>query len=138
MSIKRLPARHESLQEFIAFISECAEDKGLSDETAGRMELVLEEALVNIFNYAFPLGEGWVEVSCVDDGPGLLIEIRDNGISFDPLSLPDPDLASDASDRMIGGLGVYFMRKMTERILYHRDGETNSLTLGFTDRGDSN
>jgi len=134
MSIKRLPAKQESLKEFLAFISGCAEEKGLSADTAGRMELVLEEALVNIFNYAFPLGEGWVEVYCVDDDAGLSIEIRDNGIPFDPLSLPDPDLASDASARRIGGLGVYLMRKMTERILYHRDGETNILTLHFFNR----
>jgi serine/threonine-protein kinase RsbW len=134
MSIKRLPARPESLKKFTSFILECAEGKGLSSEAAGRMELVLEEALVNIFNYAFPEGEGWIEVFCADDGPGLLIEIRDNGIPFDPLSLPDPDITADAPDRRIGGLGVYFMRKLTEKILYRRDGETNILTLNLLNR----
>lgn len=135
MTTKRLPARQDSLPEFLAFVRGCAGAAGLATRTLDRVELVLEEALVNVFNYAFSGETGSVEVGCrTVEGPALVVRILDQGIPFNPLSLPDPDTAADASERQIGGLGVLFMRKMSDQISYWRDGDTNILTLRFFDR----
>lgn len=133
MSRIQLPARLESLREFLSFTSECAVKKGFTAGRMGQIELVIEEALVNIFNNSFGKDqEGAVEVSCPeDDSSSLTIEIRDKGIPFDPLSLPDPDLNLGLSERKIGGLGVFFIKNMTDSAMYRRDGDTNILTLAF-------
>jgi serine/threonine-protein kinase RsbW len=51
-------------------------------------------------------------------------------VPFDPLSLPEPDLASVAEDRPIGGLGVHLMRRLTDQQSYeYASAAGNRLTL---------
>ena len=98
-----------------------------------QIELAAEEALVNIFRYAYPEEAGEVGVCCrLEDDARLIIEIFDNGVPFNPLSLSEPDLTADASDREIGGLGVFFIREMADDVQYHRDGTNNILRLSFS------
>jgi len=126
----KLPARLEHLERLIEFVSEFLEYSGLTQKKIREIELATEEALVNIFNYAYPEGAGDVKVSCrQDDDTRLVLEIADNGIPFDSLSLPDPDLAPDIPDRKIGGLGILLIRKMVDEVRYRRDGESNILTF---------
>ena len=129
----RLPATLENLGKFLNFISRLAEQNGFSVSVVREIELAAEEALINIIHYAYPERAGEVEISCrKDDDSRLIMEIVDNGIPFDPLSLSEPDLTANASDRKIGGLGVIFIREMADGVLYRRDGDTNVLTLMFS------
>ncbi|MDY6970851.1 MAG: ATP-binding protein [Thermodesulfobacteriota bacterium] len=126
----KLPARLEYLERFIKFVSTFLRHRGLTQRRVGDIELATEEALVNIFEYAYPKGVGDVEVSCRQDSDTeLVLEISDNGIPFDALSLPDPDLTPDISDRKIGGLGILLIQKMVDEVRYRRDGERNILTF---------
>ena len=59
----------------------------------------------------------------------FLLEIVDDGIEFDPLKLPEPDLESSVEDRKIGGLGIYFVRKMMHDVKYKRVKEKNILLM---------
>ena len=83
--------------------------------------------------YLYLLIKGEVEIRYrKDDDTRLILEIVDNGIPFDPLSLSEPDLTANVSDRKIGGLGVIFIREMTDEVRYRRDGDANVLTLTFS------
>ena len=96
------------------------------------VELATEEALINIIHYAYPERAGEVEIRYRKDGDTVLkLEIMDNGIPFDPLSLSEPDLAANLSDRKVGGLGVMLIREMAAEVRYRRDGDANVLTLIF-------
>ena len=129
----RLPARSESLEEFLEFVSGLAEERGLSERKIKEIELAIEEALVNIIHYAYPESAGEVEIHYrKNDDTNFILEILDNGVPFDPLSLSEPDLTGDVSDRKVGGLGVFFIREMTDKVRYRRNGETNALTLTFS------
>ena len=113
------------------FVSGFAEDHGFSKARISEIQLAAEEALLNIFQYAYP-GEhkGEVEVTCeMKSDSELNIRILDNGIPFDILSLSEPDLACPLPDRKIGGLGCYLIRKMADQVHYRRQGDTNILTL---------
>jgi len=135
MLIKQMPARVESLHELLTFIRTEAKTRGFSEDALRRIELVAEEALVNVFVHGYAETQGQVEVRClVSNDPALTIEIRDKGVSFDPLSLADPDLQADLSKRKIGGMGVFLIRKMTDRVTYRREGENNILTMTFSNR----
>ena len=129
----RYPAKLENLGKCLDFISCLAERDGFSASVVKEMELAMEEALTNIFNYAYPDQAGEVELSYRKDNDSrLILDITDNGIPFDPLSLSEPNLTANVSDRKIGGLGVFFIRKMTDDVRYHRDGDANVLTLIFS------
>jgi anti-sigma regulatory factor (Ser/Thr protein kinase) len=125
-------ARIEHLERLIEFISRCATEQGFGQERTQEMEVATEEVLVNIFNYAYPEEAGKVQVSCTgEDEVGFIIEVMDDGIPFNILSLPDPDVTSGISDRKVGGLGVFLVRELVNEIRYRRDGDRNILTLVF-------
>ncbi len=131
MSQLRLPAKVENLKEFMRFVSDFAKAEGFAVKRIREIELATEEALINIFNYAYPDNEtGEVEVRCkMEDRTSLVIEILDTGEPFDIQSIPEPDLTLDVSERKVGGLGIYLIKQMVNRVQYRREGQSNILTL---------
>src|SRR5208283_5857309 len=135
MLIKKMPARAESLHDLLTFITDEAKRKGFSEDALRRIELVAEEALVNVFVHGYPQNQGQVEVRCLaSDDSSLTIEISDTGVSFNPLSLADPDLQPDLATRKIGGMGVFLIRKMTDGVAYRREGNNNILNMTVLNR----
>jgi anti-sigma regulatory factor (Ser/Thr protein kinase) len=124
-----LPARLEHLGTFIAAVTEVAQAKGAGAKTVYNIELACEEALVNIINYAYPEATGNIELTCKHEGESLLIEIVDTGMPFDVLSLTAPDTAAGIEERGIGGLGIYFMKKLMDEVTYRREGDKNILEM---------
>ena len=59
----------------------------------------------------------------------LTIELRDAGVPFNPLEVPDPDITLPANEREIGGLGIYLCKKMMDSIDYHYVDGNNVLTM---------
>lgn len=110
-------------------VSECAKEQGFDQKKIGKIELALEEALVNICNYSYPEEPGNAEVSCKQDNRRFIIEIVDSGIPFDMTSLPAPDVTSSIEKRKIGGLGIFLIKKMVDGVKYRRKGSLNILNL---------
>jgi len=132
MKSLKLAAIIENLDQFISFVHTCSEECGFEGKGAMEIELAVEEALVNIFNYAYPDGEGKVEMQyALKEGKKFVIEIRDKGIPFDGLSRPDPDTTADIENRKIGGMGIFFIKKLADEVRYIRNGDMNVLTIVF-------
>jgi serine/threonine-protein kinase RsbW len=95
-----------------------------------QIALVVEELVVNAASYGGRApSEGWIEVRIDQVSGGLEIVIEDNGNPFDPFSATLPDIELDLDSRAIGGLGVHFVREMTEQQSYQRMGNINRVTL---------
>ena len=125
-----LPAKLENLPLFIAAVTAHARRAGFGDDRINAIELAVEEALVNVFNYAYPAGPGDATVWCRSDNPNTLtIRIEDSGAPFDSLALPAPDTAAGLDDRPIGGLGVFLIRQFMDDARYARQDDRNILTL---------
>jgi serine/threonine-protein kinase RsbW len=131
----RLPARQENLRPMIDFVSGLARENGFGPKRILEVELAAEEVLVNIMNYAYPQGAGDIEIACKEEsGRRVIVEITDYGVAFDPLSFPVPDLLVELAVRRVGGLGIFFARKMADHIRYQRRANANVLILTFTNR----
>ncbi len=127
-----LPAEMAQLEKLILFITSHVNDAGYASRRVSEIELAAEEALVNIFHYAYPGGTGLVRMSCDMTGTDAFqLEISDDGIPFNALNLPDPDISADLFNRKTGGLGVFFMKKMADDYRYRREDGSNVLTLTF-------
>lgn len=125
-----LPARMDSLHAFIEQASVCAEKQGFSPDRIRDIELVLEELFVNIISYAYPEGEGFIEMTCRSDARGRLVfEIADSGVSFNMLAYGDPDTTARIEERQIGGLGIFFVKKLMDEVHYRREDDRNILTI---------
>jgi len=132
LSTIKLPAKLDNLYKFMDVVSRCAKEKGFTQKRINDMELVMEEALVNIFNYAYKDRDntGDVEVTCsIDNDKRFIVDLIDSGIPFNVLSCKEPDLKSDISEREIGGLGVFLMKELADDIQYRREDEKNILRL---------
>ncbi len=129
--MKCIAAKIENLNGANDFVEEYADLFGLPAKKKFGLLLALEEAFVNICGYAYPDGEGEVELSCAGNDDVLTLEIADRGKPFDVLSLPDPDLTLDIMDRPIGGLGIYFIRTLSDSVSYRRENERNILRIEF-------
>jgi len=124
------PAELENLQPMLKFIRDGAEELGFESKKMNQVQMASEEALVNIISYAYPDGRGDVEITrSIEEGKGLVIQIVDWGIAFDPLSRPDPDTEASIEERDIGGLGVFMMRNIMDEVHYERAEDRNILTL---------
>ena len=132
MAKKKRRASIEYLEELLDFVAVCAKKEGFSARRIKNIELVTEESLVNIINYAYPERIGDVEVTCsAEDDSRFIIEISDEGTPFDILSHPAPDLTADIPHREVGGLGGIFIRKFVNDASYSRAGGRNVLSLVF-------
>lgn len=122
-------ARIENLDTVVAFVEEAADRFNLETPKKFGLLIAIEEAFVNVCHYAYPQAEGDVSISCGSDNDAFVLEIIDSGEPFDVLSLPEPDTTSGILDREIGGLGVFFIRKLTNEVSYRREGGQNILRL---------
>jgi anti-sigma regulatory factor (Ser/Thr protein kinase) len=121
----------ENLALVTDFIEGYAERCGLETKKKFGVLVAVEEAFVNICRYAYPDGTGEVEFACGTDGNTFELEIADRGSPFDVLSIPEPDITLDIMDREIGGLGIHFIRKLTDDVSYRRENGRNILRMEF-------
>ena len=94
------------------------------------LNLALEEAVVNVMEYAYPEGQkGNVEIEVTADQEWMTFVIMDTGIAFDPTMKEDADTTLSAEERPIGGLGIFLVRQLMDVIDYKRQDNKNVLTL---------
>ena len=92
--------------------------------------LALEELLVNIVTHGYHDEHcHTIAVMLELHGSHLSVEITDDGMAFDPRTVPAPNFAMSLDERPIGGLGVWLTLKMMDEIDYRREGLLNKLRL---------
>lgn len=127
--VLRVPAEVKGLDEIQDFVASILDENNCSPQARTQLRMALEELFVNVSFYAYPSGEGWVELRCsVEDGVATL-KLIDGGSPFDPLAKPDPDTLLSGEERGIGGLGIYMVKTMVDDITYEYRDECNQLTM---------
>lgn len=123
-------AKLEYLETMLRAVVDASQTHVSDKKTLHDIQLAAEEVLVNIVNYAYPNQEGRVEISCFPyQNRELVIEISDCGIPFDPLAKAAPDVSLPMEERQVGGLGIFLVKKLMDRVEYRREGQKNILTL---------
>ncbi len=121
----------ESLAEISDFVVRSARAAGLDDKGTWEVQLAVDEAATNIILHAYRDGEeGPITVHAEVKGGEFVVCLHDHGVPFNPASVPDPDLHSPLEERKTGGLGLYLMRKLMDRVEFHFDEDGyNVVTL---------
>jgi serine/threonine-protein kinase RsbW len=123
------PATIEEVERIVSFVGGFVSKAGLAADQAGRLELAIEEWVVNLCTHAYAGRDGEIEVAVREGSGELLIEIIDEGPPFDLTASAEPDLTLPLADRKPGGLGLVLIRRMVDEVRYRRDGERNVITL---------
>lgn len=112
------------------FVEEVGEEFSLSADITFNLNLVLEEAVVNIINYAYPEGKHeLIYLSAKVHNGSIVFVLTDTGKEFDPTMAKDADITLPAEERPIGGLGIFLIRNIMNEVRYERIEGKNILTL---------
>jgi sigma-B regulation protein RsbU (phosphoserine phosphatase) len=123
---------HE-VTRFSSFMKSVTEKLGIETSLARKLRLAVEEAVVNVIDYAYPAGtEGDITIKMMSDGNKLHCQIIDAGVPFDPTKKDKTDTTLSVEDRQIGGLGILLVRELMDTINYERSDGQNILTLTKT------
>ena len=120
----------EELDGITAAVEALSADEAWSTDLLFRINLVIEELVLNIIDYGYDDNDQEIELSFKSDANSVTIDITDEGRAFDPLNdAPEPDIDSPLEERHVGGLGVYLARTMMDELTYRRENSRNHLTL---------
>jgi serine/threonine-protein kinase RsbW len=131
MKTVHFAAKFEYLDEIREFVGGIARAGGFGDKDVYNIQLATDEAASNIIEHAYEKNpDGVLELSCGVRDDLITIVLIDHGESFDPSEIPLPDLKADLSDRKIGGLGIFLMRKLMDEVRYEvKHNRGNILTM---------
>jgi anti-sigma regulatory factor (Ser/Thr protein kinase) len=120
----------QDVPQLAVFVDQVCETAGFSASITMQMNLAMEEAVVNVMNYAYPKGtEGEISIEAQAVDGRVTFVIIDSGIPFDPTAEEEADTSLSAEDRPIGGLGIFLVCQLMDVVSYeYRDGK-NMLTL---------
>ena len=103
---------------------------GLGDEDANALQVVLDEVLSNTIRHGLAGAASHEIAVSLDLADGVIrVEVEDDGIAYDPTRAPAPVLSGNLAERTEGGLGVAFLRGLTDSIEYRRIDGRNHLVL---------
>jgi serine/threonine-protein kinase RsbW len=127
----RFAAKFEFLDEIREFVGNIARNGGFGEKDIYNIQLATDEAASNIIEHAYEgIKDGVLDISCGMEADTIKITLIDYGFPFDPSTIPMPDLKADLSNRKIGGLGIYLMRKLMDDVQYEpRLDKSNVLTM---------
>jgi sigma-B regulation protein RsbU (phosphoserine phosphatase) len=112
------------------FIEGICDDMQFDKLTKSGVHLAIEEAVVNVMQYAYPEGtKGDVYLSVTADNENIRFELRDSGKAFDPTAMPEVDVESHVNKHSIGGLGIHLIRHYMDSISYEHKDNQNVLTM---------
>jgi len=135
MQTVQFVAKFDMLDEIREFVGDIAGKGGFNSKEVYNIQLATDEAASNIIEHAYEgVSDGLLEISCGIKNDVITIVLVDHGEPFDPSVVPTPDLKADLSERKIGGLGIFLMRKLMDEVHYDAEPDKNRNTLTMTKR----
>ena len=114
-AVLSLPVMMERLNEITDFIETTLLDEGVEEPDIYPVHLAVDEVCTNIFSYSRArLVTVVIETTRTD----LTVTISDDGIPFNPLTVPPPDLDAGIDEREPGGLGIHLVRNCLDDLSY--------------------
>ena len=127
-----LTNRLEEIEKLPVLLEEICSQWQLPVSVAASLNLVLEEAVVNVIQYAYPEGEEGtltIDVEWKEQEQLLQFTLSDAGKPFDPTAVPDADASLSVEERPIGGLGIFLIRQMMDCVEYRYYNNRNVLVM---------
>ena len=126
----RIKNQVSELEKVAQFVEEIGEELGLNMELQMNLNLVMEEMVTNVIFYAYPQGEvADIELLAKSDGKELTFVLSDQGKEFDPTAKEDADLDVNPADRELGGMGIFIVKNIMNKVTYQRLEGKNLLTM---------
>jgi serine/threonine-protein kinase RsbW len=129
MNTLRVQSELRELAKVRQFLKKNLVGLDLSEEDIYKIELSLVEMCTNIMRYAYRREKGEIVIKAWYERGDFFLEIRDNGVPFDPRQVERPTLEEMINRDEMGGLGIFLARKLMDRFSYRREDDLNILTM---------
>jgi serine/threonine-protein kinase RsbW len=118
----------KSIPVILDFVGEVLDILGFDKRFSFDVKVAVDEACTNIISYSCE-GADKIDISIAKDIRDFVVAIKNYGKPFDPDTAAAPDIESPLEQRRVGGLGIFFMKQLMDKIDYeHKDG-LNVLTM---------
>ena len=126
----KINADVKHLSKVLEFIDSFLESVNCPTKAQMQIDTSVEEIFVNIASYAYPEGKGTADIDIyLTNYNTVCIELTDRGKPFNPLARTNPDTSLTANERKIGGLGIFMVKKLMDKVEYARQDNCNKLYL---------
>lgn len=123
------------MRKYTVFVEEHLKKHDISAKAIGKIQVAIDEIFSNICYYSkateCTLGIR-IEQPCQTGGQNavkkIIFYLEDNGLLFNPLERPDPDVKEPLEQRQTGGLGIYIVKKQMDFVEYKLLQGKNRLT----------
>jgi serine/threonine-protein kinase RsbW len=128
---KTIESRTDNLLEVREFVLKAARQFGFGEEEASKIVLAVDEACTNVIKHAYQNApDREIEIVIRPDRDRLQITVIDDGKAFNPSIARLPDLKQHLSHYRRGGLGIYLMRTLMDKVEYkYAPGKRNEVRL---------
>jgi serine/threonine-protein kinase RsbW len=126
----KLTNKVSELERIHSAIEMLSKEWDISTQSGNQINLAIEEAFINVINYAYEdQNRHDIEVVFARYPEKIEIALIDDGRAYNPTQNEDPDTSLSIQDRPIGGLGIFLIKKLMDRVEYQRKEDKNHLIL---------
>ena len=126
----KLNSTLSALEKLSEALTNFGRRNGLASKVVHDLNLALEEIFTNIISYGYSDNrEHEIKVRLSAQPGEIRVTVEDDGRPFNPLEVPEPDTTKPLEERIVGGLGIYLVRKLMDGLEYKRQGNKNLLTI---------
>jgi serine/threonine-protein kinase RsbW len=117
--VKTIRSETDNLLAVREFVGAAARAFGFSEEETSKIVLAVDEACTNIIKHAYQFAtDREIRIAIYREKDRFEVRIHDTGRTFDPKTLVPLDLKDHLTHYRRGGLGVYLMRSLMDKVEY--------------------
>ena len=125
-----IASQTERLHDVRKFISDLARQHGFQDDDVNKISIAVDEACTNIIKHGYNFApDRDIDIEVIRNGNEFEILISDNGKQFDPNSVETPDMKEYLSHFRRGGLGMYLMKRIMDKVEFNFRRDRNVLRM---------
>ena len=126
-----VPAIIENVEKVTAFVNAELEKINCPAKAKAEIDIAIDELFSNIANYAYnpEIGKATVKFEVQKNPMAVIITFMDNGKPYDPLKREDPNVTLSVTERQIGGLGIFMVKKSMDSVEYEYKDNHNILRI---------
>ena len=122
--------RVPEIRRAMDFLDGFLEQHPVPDAVAMELHVIVDEVLSNVIRHGYEddrLHE--IGLALARSAQEITLEVDDDGRPFDPTAAPPQPSGWRRGQIHVGGLGLVFMRELSDSVSYRRDGTRNRLTI---------
>ena len=125
----KVPAQVSYLRVLRKFITRIGEKYNFTPKELYAFKASVDEACTNIIEHGYGHKDGSITMKAIVKNESFTIELVDKGKSFDPNLVAKPNLQTYVAEGKKGGLGIFIMHRLLDKVDYQISSSGNILRL---------